>query len=101
MNLSNIKDTGIGATATPLLDFLEGTKQFTVPIFQRRYSWETNNCEDLWEDVWRIGTNEGNLFHFLGSIVSISDGSATFPSFRVIDGQQRLTTISLLISALR
>ena len=98
MNLSNIKE--IRATATPLLDFLEGTKQFTVPIFQRRYIWETNDCEQLWEDVQRIGTNDRIPFHFLGSIVSIGDGSATFPSFRVIDGQQRLTTISLLISAL-
>ena len=83
-----------------LLVFLEGRKQFTLPKFQRRYSWETSDCNQLWEDVSRIGTHEEIPSHFLGSIVSIGEGSAAFPKFRVIDGQQRLTTISLLISAL-
>ena len=83
-----------------LLVFLEGRKQFTLPKFQRRYSWETSDCNQLWEDVSRIGTHEDIPSHFLGSIVSIGEGSAAFPKFRVIDGQQRLATISLLISAL-
>ncbi len=88
------------ATETNLLRFLDSTKQFTLPIFQRRYSWEKSDCEQLWEDVWRVGTHEEIPSHFLGSIVSIGDGSPTIPKFRVIDGQQRLTTLSLLISAL-
>ena len=88
------------AAETYLLRFLDSTKQFTLPIYQRRYSWEKSDCEQLWEDIYRVGTHEAIPSHFLGSIVSIEDGSPTMPKFRVIDGQQRLTTISLLISAL-
>ncbi|MDE0040983.1 MAG: DUF262 domain-containing protein, partial [Candidatus Poribacteria bacterium] len=54
----------------------------------------------LWDDVLRVGESENIRSHFLGSIVSIGDGSPTVPEFRVIDGQQRLTTLSLLLSAL-
>ncbi len=88
------------ASETYLLRFLDSTKQFTLPIYQRRYSWEKSDCEQLWEDIYRVGAHEAIPSHFLGSVVSIGDGSPTFPKFRVIDGQQRLTTISLLISAL-
>lgn len=82
------------------LRLLDGTKQFTLPIFQRRYSWGKAQCEQLWDDVLRVGESENIRSHFLGSIVSIGDGSPTVPEFRVIDGQQRLTTLSLLLSAL-
>ena len=88
------------ASETYLLRFLDSTKQFTLPIYQRRYSWEKSDCDQLWEDVYRVGTHKAIPSHFLGSVVSIGDGSPTVPKFRVIDGQQRLTTISLLISAL-
>ena len=88
------------ATETNLLRFLDSTKQFTLPIFQRRYSWERRHCKQLWEDIWRVGKNEEIPSHFLGSIVSIEDGSSTVPKFLVIDGQQRLTTLALLLSAL-
>ena len=83
-----------------LLKFLDGKKQFILPIFQRRYSWEREQCNQLWEDVVRVGENEDIPSHFLGSIVSIGDGSPTLPKFLIVDGQQRLTTISLLLSAL-
>ena len=82
------------------LRLLDGTKQFTLPIFQRRYSWGKTQCEQLWNDVLRVGESENIQSHFLGSIVSIGDGSPTVPEFRVIDGQQRLTTLSLLLSAI-
>ena len=88
------------ATETYLLRFLDSTKQFILPIFQRRYSWEKRQCQQLWEDILRVGENEDIPSHFLGSIVSIGDGSPTVPKFLVIDGQQRLTTLALLISAL-
>ena len=88
------------ANEANLLRFLDSTKQFILPIFQRRYSWEKRHCEQLWDDVGRVGKNEDIPSHFLGSIVSIGDGSPTVPQFLVIDGQQRLTTLSLLISAL-
>ena len=88
------------ATETFLLRFLDSTKQFILPIFQRRYSWEKQQCQQLWDDVLRVGENEDIPSHFLGSIVSIGDGSPTVPKFLVIDGQQRLTTLALLLSAL-
>ena len=88
------------ANEANLLRFLDSTKQFILPIFQRRYSWEKRQCQQLWEDILRVGENEDIPSHFLGSIVSIGDGSPTVPKFLVIDGQQRLTTLALLISAL-
>ena len=83
-----------------MLEFLEGKKQFVLPIFQRRYSWTKEQCSKLWDDVVRVGGNEETPSYFLGSIVSIGDGGATVPKFLVIDGQQRLTTLSLLLMAL-
>ena len=83
-----------------LLGFLEATRQFTLPIFQRRYSWEKKQCEQLWDDVVRVGKDDNTLSYFLGSIVSMPETSAAASKSRVIDGQQRLTTVTLLLSAL-
>ena len=83
-----------------LLKFLDGTKQFVLPIYQRRYSWKKEQCEQLLEDVCRIGRNENITSHFLGSIVSREEVSTRVQQLCVIDGQQRLTTVSLLLSAL-
>ena len=91
------------ANETNLLRFLEPRNQFFIPIFQRRYSWEKHHCEQLWDDVLRIGQNNEILSYFLGSIVYMRSGDApigTVSKFLVIDGQQRLTTLSLLILAL-
>ena len=91
------------ANETSFLPFLQGPKQFLVPIFQRRYSWEKRHCQRLWDDIMRIGGNPGITSHFLGSIVYMQPGVgniSTVPEFLVIDGQQRLTTLSLLLSAL-
>ena len=91
------------ANETRFLPFLQGPKQFLVPIFQRRYSWEKRHCQRLWDDIMRIGANPGITSHFLGSIVYMQPGVgniSTVPEFLVIDGQQRLTTLSLLLSAL-
>ena len=91
------------ATQTSFLPFLQGPKQFLVPIFQRRYSWEKKHCQRLWDDIMRIGANPGITSHFLGSIVYMQPGVgniSTVPEFLVIDGQQRLTTLSLLLLAL-
>ena len=59
------------ANEANLLRFLDSTKQFILPIFQRRYSWEKRQCQQLWEDILRVGENEDIPSHFLGSIVSI------------------------------
>ena len=91
------------AYETNLLRFLEPRNQFFIPIFQRRYSWGKRQCEQLWDDVLRIGQNRDIPSHFFGSIVYMGDGIqgvASVSRLLVIDGQQRLTTLSLLILAL-
>ncbi len=86
-----------------LLTFLDGTKQFQVPIFQRRYDWKEKECKQLWDDVLRVGENEDIPSYFLGSIVSMQHGiyhASGITQLLLIDGQQRLATLSLLLSAL-
>ena len=82
---------------------LDGAKQFIVPVFQRDYSWGTKHCEQLWQDVVRVGTDVIAKGHFIGSVVYIAaeDNSAGVTRWLLIDGQQRLTTITLLLIALR
>lgn len=80
---------------------LQGAKQFIIPIFQRTYSWEDSHCEQLWNDIVRVGSNAGLDSHFIGSAVYIpeKENSAAIPRWLVIDGQQRITTITLLLLA--
>ena len=82
--------------------FLNGNRQFVIPVFQRDYSWMAKQCERLWNDVWRAGDVEVTP-HFMGSVVCVNTGqtSPAFGSWLVIDGQQRLTTLTLLLIALR
>ena len=91
------------ARDTDFLQLLDGRKQFSVPIFQRRYSWEKKHCKKLWDDVLHLGQNHENPSHFLGSIVYIEPRISNVSGVRelhVIDGQQRLTTLTLLLAAL-
>lgn len=91
------------ASEANLLRFLDGKKQFQVPIFQRRYSWKKENCEQLWTDILRVGENEDIPSHFLGSIVSMQHSNhhtSGITQLVLIDGQQRLTTLALLLSSL-
>ena len=92
------------ATVTPILEFLEGSQQFVIPIYQRRYSWEKQHCQRLWDDVLHIGGNPESSSHFFGSIVYMEpeepQNLGAVRQLLVIDGQQRLATLSLLISAL-
>lgn len=92
------------ATETKLLDFLNKPKQFVIPIYQRTYSWTQSQCEQLWKDIIRSAySDERSSGHFVGSIVYIEKGLyhvSTVPQLLVIDGQQRLTTITLLLFAL-
>ncbi len=86
-----------------LLELMNGPKQFVIPIYQRTYSWTLKECKQLWDDIIKAGKDEKISSHFLGSIVYIKKGLyqiSTIPELRLIDGQQRLTTISLLLSAL-
>ena len=91
------------ATEAKLLGFMKKSPQFVIPIYQRVYSWTERECKQLWDDILRAGRNEDVTAHFVGSIVYIEKGlySVSYqPPLLVIDGQQRLTTISLIIEAL-
>jgi uncharacterized protein with ParB-like and HNH nuclease domain/predicted transport protein len=89
------------ATATNLLKFLQGTRQFVVPIYQRTYSWEQSDCQQLLNDILRVAVNDDVPAHFVGSIVYVERGIyhvSSVTQLLVIDGQQRLTTLSLLLA---
>src|SRR5262247_1545506 len=91
------------AREAKLLDFLKKSPQFVIPIYQRTYSWGERECRQLWEDILRTGRNDAVSAHFVGSIVYVEKGLYSVSSqspLLVIDGQQRLTTVTLLIAAL-
>ncbi|HPT29008.1 MAG TPA: DUF262 domain-containing protein [Bryobacteraceae bacterium] len=91
------------ATEAKLLEFLKKSPQFVIPIYQRMYSWGERECRQLWDDILRTGRNDKVSAHFVGSIVYVEKGLYSVSSqspLLVIDGQQRLTTVSLLIEAL-
>lgn len=91
------------ATEARLLDFLRKSPQFVIPIYQRPYSWTERECRQLWDDIMRIGRDDRVPAHFIGSIVYVQDGiyHTSNPSpLLVIDGQQRLTTVMLVLDAL-
>lgn len=91
------------AQENPFLTFLNGKKQFIIPIYQRTYSWTREQCEQLWNDIVRTATDNEATTHFVGSIVYIQHGlfmAGGVMPLLVIDGQQRLTTLSLLLIAL-
>lgn len=91
------------ATEANLLSFLKKSTQFVIPIYQRTYSWTEAQCQQLWEDILQTGGQEDIPAHFIGSVVYIEKGlfhvSSQTPLL-VIDGQQRLATVSLIIEAL-
>ncbi|GAA7467616.1 DUF262 and DUF1524 domain-containing protein [Helicobacter pylori] len=92
------------AKAMKLLDFIGKSqeKQFVIPIYQRVYSWEKEQCKQLWDDIIKIGGNDKMDGHFIGSILYVLDGSKYSGNpLPIIDGQQRLTTITILLIALR
>ena len=91
------------ATEAKFLEFLRKSPQFAIPIYQRTYSWTEQECNQLWNDILRAGRNDAILAHFTGSIVYIQKGLYQVSSHSpllVIDGQQRLTTVMLILEAL-
>lgn len=91
------------ATEAKLLDFLKQSPQFIIPIYQRTYSWTEKQCQQLWEDVLRAGKSDAVAVHFIGSIVYVAQGLSQVTHqapLLVIDGQQRLTSVTLLLEAL-
>ena len=83
-------------------ELVGGSAQFVIPVFQRDYNWAEEQCEQLWDDVERVGRTDGGD-HFFGPVVYISTrgSGAAFTRWLLIDGQQRMTTVSLLMAALR
>lgn len=91
------------ATEANLLKFIRKSPQFVIPIYQRNYSWTAEQCQQLWSDLLRAGRNDKINAHFIGSIVYVERALSAVTSqeaLLVIDGQQRLTTATLLIAAL-
>lgn len=91
------------ATEAKVLDLLRKSPQFLIPIYQRTYSWTERECGQLWDDIVRCGQNDSIAVHFIGSIVYIEEGLSQVTHqapLLVIDGQQRLTTVTLLLAAL-
>lgn len=98
-----IGDDFLQAGETTLNKLLNTSRQFIVPIFQRNYSWQKRQYEQLWFDILRVSKFKEKQNHFIGSIVYIDMGT---PAGRpqqllLIDGQQRLTTISILLCAIK
>lgn len=71
---------------------------FNIPVYQRNYDWDTDNCKQLFQDIETITITGKD--HFIGSIVYISIGTATEPYYNIIDGQQRITSVMLFLKAL-
>ncbi|MEG5158954.1 DUF262 domain-containing protein [Microcoleus sp. AT3-A2] len=91
------------ASETKLQKILEGTQQYLVPLFQRPYSWEKQQWENLWNDLIDLTEQETITPHFMGSIVTLQTISVPegVSKYLLIDGQQRLTTILILLAVVR
>jgi uncharacterized protein with ParB-like and HNH nuclease domain len=97
----------VHAQETTFKDLVQGEKQYQVPLYQRTYSWEREQLQQLWDDVSELVEyqSEGRspAAHFLGSVV-LAPGRITAGGMQrwlVVDGQQRLTTLMLAFTALR
>ncbi|WP_441730872.1 GmrSD restriction endonuclease domain-containing protein [Helicobacter pylori] len=91
------------ADVITLLNFIKDNQknQLVIPIYQRLYSWEKEQCKQLWDDIIKIGGNDKMNGHFIGSILYVRVDDTHSSPLLIIDGQQRLTTITLLLTALR
>ncbi len=92
------------ADATTLLKFIKDNQknQLVIPIYQRLYSWEKEQCKQLWDDIVKTGGSDQIEGYFIGSILYMLDGFMhSNNALLIIDGQQRLTTITILLTALR
>lgn len=85
-----------------IYEILNGNKQFLIPVYQRYYSWDIEQCKRLWNDIVEM-QKKGKAGHFVGSIVNIAEQAMPtgVQKYMIIDGQQRMTTLSLLLIALR
>jgi alkylated DNA nucleotide flippase Atl1 len=98
----------VKAVETSLRELLEGTKQYQVPLYQRTYSWNKTQFERLWDDLVKLVDDRiergAEATHFIGSLVLAPTpglGPAGLQEYLIVDGQQRLTTLTLLLAAIR
>ena len=88
---------------TLLLDFIRQSSQFHIPVNQRRFAWTQRECRQLWEDILDAGDRADVREHFLGPVMylaAVDPLNAHWSPYLVYDGQQRLTTVSLILEAL-
>lgn len=91
------------AKSARLLDVIKGPKQFVIPIYQRTYSWHLSQCRQIFNDIIKVGTPASSPGHFVGSVVYFQESiynTTDVPQLLIIDGQQRVTTVCLIILAL-
>jgi uncharacterized protein with ParB-like and HNH nuclease domain len=102
-DIGNLKNTKMQAKETKLQELIEGTKQYIVPLFQREYTWNIKEWKILWDDILELTKDENPKNHFIGSIVSMPTISVPegVAKYMLIDGQQRLTTIFVILILLR
>lgn len=85
---------------TKLVQFLQGSdKRFVIPVYQRNYDWKIENCKMLYDDLVKVVKNNRKS-HFFGSVVSVHDPDGQINEHLIIDGHQRITTISMLLLAM-
>ena len=85
---------------TKMLGFMEGAdKRYIIPVYQRKYDWKVTNCNQLYDDLKKI-IRDGRPSHFFGSVVSNLVANGSKIEYHIIDGQQRLTTVTLLLLAI-
>ena len=95
------------ADETNLAALLEGRKQYLVPLYQRTYSWQEKNFQQLWDDLQLLVErrhDNRNATHFLGPMVfapTTDIGPTALKQYTIVDGQQRLLTLTLLLAAIR
>lgn len=92
------------AIDTEYTEFMVAEAQYYVPIYQRKYSWNKDNCLKLLEDIVKVAKDKKRPCHFIGSVIYLakedSQHASAVKEYLVIDGQQRMTTLSLILIAL-
>lgn len=95
-----MKGDKMNGNAQKLIKYMDGaSKRFIIPVYQRNYDWKMEHCKQLYDDLVKV-IQQNRKSHFFGSIVSVQSETGTMEEFLIIDGQQRLTTISLLLLAI-
>src|SRR5262245_26205950 len=91
------------AGETKIQALIDSTRQYVIPLFQRPYSWESPQWDTLWHDLAELCEDESPRNHFIGSVVTMPSRSVPegVTKFILIDGQQRLTTLLVLLAVVR